>query len=286
MKTLERTAATIVLLALFAPVLWRHGLTLRAGVPDSDALFSRTASEKLIRDFSQPGISYLLFDVRTGTFIASRWDAASEPIPIGSLVKPFTALAYAESHDFRFPEHVCGGGNSCWLPKGHGNIGIVRAVAFSCNAYFAQLASGVGGAQVTSIVQRFGLRGPGANASPEIMAGRFGVWRESPEAIVRAYAMLFGRRSQPGIRDIVDGMRESAREGTASALSRRQRHQSLLAKTATAPCTHKEHSPGDGFVLAAWPSDSPRYLLLVRQHGVPGAQASVMATRMLQDLEP
>jgi hypothetical protein len=286
MKKFERAAATVVLLALFAPVLCRNGPTLWAGVSDSDALFSRTALEKLVRDFPQPDVSYLLYDLRSATIIASRWTAPGESIPIGSLVKPFTALAYAESHDFRFPDHVCNGGNSCWLPNGHGRMGIVRAVAFSCNAYFSHLASGTTGAQVTSVAQRLGLRGPGANASPEIMAGRFGLWRESPEAVVRAYAMLLDRRSQPGIRDIVDGMRLAASEGTAAALSRHRQRQSILAKTATAPCTHKEHAPGDGFVLVAWPSDSPRYLQLVRQHGVPGAKASVLAARMLHALEP
>lgn len=285
MKKLARITAVSALLVFLAPLMRRDSLTTWAGAADSDALFSRTASEKLVRNFSQPEVSYLLYDLRSGTFIASRWNAERDPIPIGSLVKPFTALAYAESHDFHFPEHVCDGGSSCWFPKGHGKIGIVRAVALSCNAYFAQLASGVGGAQATSVAQRLGLLGPGTNASREIMAGRYGVWRESPEAIVRAYAMLLGRRSQPGIRDIIDGMRLSAKEGTAAALSQHGHH-SLLAKTATAPCTHKEHSPGDGFVLSAWPSDSPRYLLLVRQHGVAGAQASVLAGRMLQELEP
>lgn len=254
--------------------------------PESAALFSRTASERLARDFSSRDISYLFYDVRGDRFIASRWNESAEPIPVGSLVKPLTALAYAEAHDFRFPERTCSGGNSCWLPKGHGTLNIVRAIALSCNAYFTDLASKTGGAQVTSVARRFGLNGPGVNASPEGMAGRFGVWREAPEALVRAYAMLLGRRLQPGVRDIVDGMAGSAKDGTAAGISRYEPHRSFLAKTGTAPCTHKEHTPGDGFVIVAWPADSPRYVLMVRQHGVPGAQASTLAGRMLRDLEP
>jgi cell division protein FtsI/penicillin-binding protein 2 len=258
---------------------------LDSDAPDA-ALFSRTAAQTLARDFSSPGISYLFYDARDDRFIAAKWRESSQPIPVGSLVKPFTALAYAETHGFQFPTHVCMGGSSCWLPKGHGALGIVAAIAFSCNSYFTQLASDTGGLQVTSVARRFGLNGPGVDASPEAMAGRFGVWREAPENLVRAYAMLLGRRSQPAIRDIVNGMAESARAGTAAGLSRQGLHQSFLAKTGTAPCTHKEHAPGDGFVMVAWPADLPRYLLLVRQHGVPGAQASTLAGRMLRTLEP
>lgn len=287
-KHLSRLGVACCLCALLILMSPRVKDPVLADTSDANAIFSRTASEKLTRGFFSPDISYLLYDLRNDRFIASRWaeSGQSQSIPVGSLVKPFTALAYAETHDFHFPEHVCTGGNSCWLPKGHGNLGLVRAIALSCNAYFTELASSTGAAQVTSVAQRFGLRGPGVNASPEAMAGRFGVWREAPETLVRAYAMLLGRRLQPGIRDIVDGMAQSAKDGTASGISRQPLRQSFLAKTGTAPCTHKEHAPGDGFVMVAWPSDFPHYVLLVRQHGVPGAQASVLAGRILRDLEP
>lgn len=262
------------------------GERLFAAPPEPEAMFARTASQKLARAFSNPGVSYLLYDIRQDRFIASRWTASDQPIPVGSLVKPFTALAYADSHAYRFPEHLCDGGSSCWLPKGHGTLNIARAIALSCNAYFANLAANTGAAQVTSVARRFGLTGPGSSATPEAMAGRFGVWREAPEALVRAYALLLERRLQPGIQDIVNGMAQSPRDGTASAISRYELRQPVIAKTGTAPCIHKDHAPGDGFVIAAWPSQSPHYVLLVRQHGVPGAQASALAARMLHELEP
>jgi len=148
------------------------------------------------------------------------------------------------------------------------------------------LAASTGAAQVSSLAQRYGLNGPGTDASPEAMAGQFGVWRESPENLIRAYALLLRRRSQPAIRDIVDGMAASAREGTAVGLMRQGLGQRFVAKTGTAPCTHKGHAPGDGYVLVAWPAELPRYLLMVRRHGATGAQASVLAGRMLHSLEP
>jgi cell division protein FtsI/penicillin-binding protein 2 len=288
MNIFYRSSAAGLLVACLIPIA-SPGVA-RAGAFESStsagaALFSSTASERLARDFSSADISYLLFDSRNDRFIAAKWIESKEPISVGSLVKPFTALAYAETHEFRFPEHVCSGGNSCWLTKGHGTMGIVRAISLSCNAYFAELASHTG-AQVTLVAQRYGLNGPGVNASNEAMAGQFGIWRESPEALVRAYATLLRRRSQPGVRDIVDGMAESATTGTAAGLSRQGLHQQFLAKTGTAPCTHKTHAPGDGFVIVAWPVDFPRYVLMVRQHGVPGARTSVLAGRMLRSLEP
>jgi len=260
--------------------------SINSNVHDSGAVFSRAAAQVLARDFASPHISYLLYDVREDRFVAERWSDRDQPVPVGSLVKPFTALAYAESHNFRFPEHICMGGNSCWLPKGHGALGIIAAISSSCNSYFAELAANTGGSQVTSVARRFGLTGPGINASPEAMAGRYGAWRETPENLVRAYAMLLGRKSQPAIQEIVQGMVESARVGTAASLAHNGIHQGFLAKTGTAPCTHTEHAPGDGFVIVAWPPDLPSYLLLVRQHGVPGAQTASLAGRMLRSLEP
>jgi cell division protein FtsI/penicillin-binding protein 2 len=290
-KMLRRIIALGILTGCLMPLAsagsgYASSESLEFSVHDGGGLFSRTASQRLARDFSSPNISYLLYDARDDRFIAAKWSESDQPVPVGSLVKPFAALAYAESHDFHFPEHICAGGNSCWLPRGHGSLGIERAIAFSCNSYFTELASQTGGAQVTMLARRFGLNGPGNNASPEVMAGGFGVWRESPQSVVRAYAMLLGRRSQPAIREIVNGMAESAKVGTAVALTRQGLHESFLAKTGTAPCTHAEHAPGDGFVIVAWPAELPRYLLLVRQHGVPGAQASALAGRMLRSLEP
>lgn len=282
-KARIRIVGIVCALALFG--VTDHPRCAWAGGPVPDATFARTASEKLTRGFSSPDVSFILYDIGSDRYIASKWIESDKAVPIGSLGKPFTALAYAEGHNYQIPEHECAGGSACWLPKGHGRLSIARAVAFSCNAYFTELARNTGGAQVTTVAQRFGLRGPGVNASPEVMAGRFGVWRESPAALVRAYATLLGRRLQPGIREIVDGMEQSARIGTAAGVSHDGGHPSYIAKTGTAPCVHKERAPGDGFVIVSWPSQSARYLLLVRQHGVPGAQAAVLAGRMLRELE-
>ena len=121
-KTARRLAGLGILLGCLAPVISAGtGLAPAAAPgsapPDASALFSRTASGTLARHFSSPNISYLFYDAQEDRFIAEKWREPAQPVPIGSLVKPFTALAYAETHNFRFPEYVCTGGNSCWLPR-------------------------------------------------------------------------------------------------------------------------------------------------------------------------
>lgn len=253
---------------------------------DTDAVFARSAAQAIDREFPSKNVSYLLLNAQTGVRIVSRWDDSDTAIPVGSLVKPFTAIAYAESHRYIFPRRRCAGADSCWLPRGHGEIGIARAVALSCNAYFTQLGAEVTPQQVAVVANRFGLAGPPADASAEMLAGRHGVWHESPDAIAHAYVELLARRSQPGVREVVQGMNESAREGTAVGIAHAMPSLSAFAKTGTAPCTHHPHAPGDGFVVVAWPADAPRYLLLMRVHGKPGAQAAALAGQMLRALEP
>ncbi|HEU5401655.1 MAG TPA: hypothetical protein VFU86_09885 [Terriglobales bacterium] len=285
----RRSGASIaaVLFAACAVSVCLAATSRRSTVPlaNNDSLFARTASQLLERDFASRDISYLLLDFRSRTIVARRWENSDAAIPIGSLAKPFTALAYAEGHSFRFPEFTCSPGQ-CWYPRGHGKLGIVKAVAFSCNSYFITLADGLRASDVSVVANRFGLNGPGAEANAEVMAGEHGVWRESPERLARAYVELIGSRTQPGVHEIVAGMASSAKWGTALGLAREAPNVAGLAKTGTSPCTHKERAPGDGFVMVAWPSDSPQHLLLVRYHGHPGAQAAIVAGKMLHALQP
>src|SRR5262249_46064616 len=105
-------------------------------------------------------------------------------------------------------------------------------------------------------------------------------WPLSPLAIARAYCELAIRSLEPGVSEILAGMALSARIGTGRAAG-----PGAYIKTGTAPCIHESGVAGDGYVLAMCPSTSPRYTLLVRVHGVPGARAAVTCGRMRQALE-
>jgi cell division protein FtsI/penicillin-binding protein 2 len=250
------------------------------------SLFAQSAAQILDRDFAHNGESYLLLDAKSGALLTSHWENYEEPIPLGSLVKPFTALAYAAAHDYRYPTYECKGKVSgCWQGQPHGKLDIVAAVSVSCNAYFRRMAESVTGAQLFPVTRSFGLEPPGATIGG---AGRIGIgdqWRIAPLNMARAYLELYRRREQPGVRELLEGMKQSARRGTGVAVDRALKPAEALVKTGTAPCTHSPWAPADGFVIALVPAERPEILLMVRIHGVAGAKAAETAGRMLRSME-
>jgi transpeptidase family protein len=254
--------------------------------PAEKSLFSQSAVLVLEREFPSSDISYLLLDARSGTLLSSRWDDPAKPIPLGSLVKPFTALAYAETHDNQFPSHVCRGeASGCWQDRPHGKLNLVSAISVSCNSYFRALAENLTGEQLIPVANRFDLNLPDPALSGPPLMGLGDQWLIAPLKMARAYLELYHRRDQPVVREILAGMEQSARIGTGKGVGEALKHTEALVKTGTAPCTHPRPAPGDGFVIAMLPANRPELLLLVRVHSVPGATASITAGRMLRRLE-
>jgi cell division protein FtsI/penicillin-binding protein 2 len=257
-----------------------------SGAPDvarSNALQQQSTARLLQQRFPEPDLSYLLLDARTGSLIAARWENASQPVPMGSLLKPFTALAYGEAHGFQYPEYVCRGqAGGCWRPRGHGRIGITEAVAHSCNAYFRFLAAQVPAADLAAVLARFGVNAsdPSDSAAAKIGVGKG--WQVPPLEMAHAYLALASRSSDPGADDLASGMLLSARLGTGSAVDAALDGNRARVKTGTAPCSHSHKLPGDGYAVVLYPAESPRFLLLVQVHGVPGSRAAVSAGRMMR----
>jgi len=250
------------------------------------SLFAQSARQTLNRDFPSRDISFLLLDARTGVVLASRWDNADQPISLGSLVKPFTALAYGEQHKFQYPIHVCRGtATGCWLPRGHGSINLTSAIAYSCNSYFRALTANMTGREVIATATQFGLQPPANNVSGAVLTGLGHQWVISPLNMARAYLELIRRREQPGVREVLAGMALSAKRGTGAEVGLALSPLDALVKTGTAPCTHATRAPGDGFTIALVPAEHPQILLMVRVHGVPGAKASRTAGQMLRRIE-
>jgi cell division protein FtsI/penicillin-binding protein 2 len=284
MAAIVRTVASFTLGALLVvlPSGRSAGAAPTNGSDAGEALYWQSASQILARDFSARDISYLLLDAQTGAVRASRWDSPQTPIPVGSLVKPFAALAYGEQHHFQFPVHTCRGvATGCWLPRGHGRVGLTDALAYSCNSYFRALTANLSADQVSVEAQRWGIDGPAPSSSPASLLGLDGSWRISPLHLSRGYLELSRRREQPGVASVLEGMSESARHGTSAGIDRALEFSDALAKTGTAMCVHSHRAPGDGFVVALTPADHPRLLLLVRVHGVPGSEAAKTAGQML-----
>jgi len=272
--------------ALALVCLCLSGVKAGAGANLDNSLFAQSAARILKNEFHDPGISYLLIDTRTGLLLALQWEDPENPVPTGSLVKPFTAIAYGERHGFDFPTYYCKGtAGGCWFPRGHRDSGIEAAIANSCNAYFRMLTAGMTGEDLAGTAQRFGLDVPPLSLSAAGLYGLGNEWSVSPLHLARAYLELGRQRGQPGVRQVLAGMIDSARFGTGSAVGRELKHWRALVKTGTAPCTHAHRAPGDGFTVALVPAEQPRLLLLVRVHGVPGSKAACIAGRMLSRLE-
>ncbi len=270
------------------------GRSVRASAAEAvatNSLFAQSAAQILQRqvlqgEFQSSEVAFLLLDARTGALLASHWEDLEQPIPLGSLVKPFIALAYGDQHQFHYPTHLCmGKAGSCWLPHGHGEVNIISAIAYSCNSYFRLLTATMSSADVIPTARQFGVETPAPRLSGPDLIGVGNRWLTSPLHMARAYVELNHRRDQPGAREVLAGMAQSARQGTGLEVDRALKHSSALVKTGTAACTHQPHAPGDGFVVALFPAEQPELLLMVRVHGVPGAKASVIAGRMLSRIE-
>ncbi len=248
------------------------------------SIYGPSLSRLLKRRFPEKEISYLLVDLESGRVVSSRWDEPRRPVPLGSIVKPFGALAYAQAHGYRYPRFTCRGeAGGCWYAAGHGRLDITAAVAHSCNAYFRQLAEHIEPAAAHAVLRRFGLSHPEAGAPPQALIGLGEEWKLDPLAVIHAYAELAARRGEPGVRELVQGMALAAQVGTGKGVGQAVGEtREVLVKTGTAPCGHGVEWSGDGYVLMLEPARSPRTALLVRVHGKPGAEAANVGGQMMR----
>ena len=287
------------------------------GQSASPSLYAQATSAMLDRSFPSPRVEYLLLDLETSQTVALRWAHPENPIPVGSLLKPFVALAYGQSHGGAalsgsaagaFPVVHCHGKiDGCWRTKGHGSLQLEPALGQSCNAYFLALAtdlssSSAGRDSLRSVSAAYHLPAPpglesssesSASAVPRKWIGVTPEWRIPPLALANAYALLVSRiDSRPQgkiVTRLIAGMRLAASAGgTAAKVG--SHPGGVLAKTGTAPCVPDSASGrcvanGDGLVVLLTPADHPRLLLLVRQRGTTGAETAALAGQMLTRLE-
>ncbi|HET9837689.1 MAG TPA: hypothetical protein VFR84_05585 [Candidatus Angelobacter sp.] len=246
---------------------------IRAGGQD---LHSQSAAAVLTHDFADPDLSYLLLD-EDGRVVAERWEHAERDIPVGSLTKPFMAVAYGRTHA-SFPKFRCTGGKTCWLRRGHGTLKVREAIALSCNSFFHQLVAH-GGPEFPAAMANFALHSAGDQASSQ------SVTTASPLALARAYLELTRQGHEPAVAPVLQGLALSAKSGTAKPIGEALPEMNVLAKTGTAPCTHKKRAPGDGFALVMYTVEKPGAVLLVRLHGRPGYMAAAVAGRMIARIE-
>jgi cell division protein FtsI/penicillin-binding protein 2 len=229
--------------------------------------------------------AYLLVDAVTEQILDAHWDDLDRALPFGSLIKPFTAIAYAGQHGLAYPAFTCrGSADGCWLPAGHGRIGVTEAVAGSCNAYFRHLAELTLPDALAATLQWFGVRVDAAAVTPAAMVGFGDGLKLAPAAVVHGYLELVSRASQPAIAPVVRGLKESARGGTGRAVGVALAGTSAFVKTGTAPCVHTPRAGADGYTVVLYPADRPRFALLVQAHGHTGADTARIAGDLLKKM--
>ncbi len=245
----------------------------------------QTAQAVLDSKFPQLPLSFLLLDAHSGAVLAERWPDAATPVPIGSLIKPFTAMAW-HATSRAFPVVDCHGKrDACWRPHGHGRMSLQTAITQSCNAYFVALGRDLTVSQANLVLSAYHL--PPVNASDKAMAlaGLSPSWQGTPHQIAAAYLELEANAVRDHFRPLLEGMRQSGETGTARAVSAVFPDTPVLAKTGTAPCRHTPRATADGFTVLFFPAEDPRLFLLVREHGVTGAESAAVAGQMLRALE-
>ena len=256
--------------------------TLRLAVAVGAALALIGPIEAHWDDGSSGESAYVLVDAASQRVLESRWDDLDHPLAIGSLIKPFTAVAYAETHRFAYPTFTCRGtADRCWLPSGHNRLGIVAAIAGSCNAYFDEIARRTTPEVLAARLQWFGIRTMAPTPTRASMVGFGDQLTLAPSAVVRGYLELVARAGQPGISPIIEGMQEAARSGTGRAVGAALHGADALVKTGTAPCRHARRATADGYTMVIYPADRPRLALLVQAHGRTGADSAMFAAELL-----
>jgi hypothetical protein len=179
-----------------------------------------------------------VFQLESGRILADAAEADA-PLAVGSLQKPFVLRAWCESHPAATsaPVSTCAGGRTCWLARGHGRVGLARATALSCNAYFRGLAADTPPEARARALREAGFVLDGVPSAD----GAIGLVRPgepavaiAPGTLLRAYAALVTQawsRGEPLRLELLDGLRAAADDGTAAGLA----GTGVFAKTGTAP---------------------------------------------------
>jgi stage II sporulation protein D len=201
---------------------------------------------------------------------------------VGSLQKPFVAKAWAEAFPERpTPRLRCGPASGCWRPSGHGGLGLARALAVSCNAYFRALAAEVPPDLLARAFAAEGFLGaPGTPDAALGLEGEAGGPAIAPQALLRAYCRLVEEpwlRGEAVRQEVLRGLGEAARTGTAQGLGRR----AAWAKTGTVPSDGP--GPTAGF---AWAADAAGGAALARLEPGTGREAAAALAPLLDRARP
>lgn len=236
---------------------------------------------------------------------------------IGSLIKPFTALAYSKNHRLSNSFYYnCTGFKTYshdkigWYAPGHGLVNFVKAIAYSCNKYFYyHLASrGLSKKHFADTLDTFAIARKSQiqslNKKQFLLAatGLKAFIQTKAINVYRAYESFFNNKtlldkngkflrfinySFPTMRLIKEGMRGVAVYGTAKELSKLKLDEEIVAKTGTAAQLiggQYSFRETNGWVILFYPADEPFFaLLVIKEKGV-SKEAVLIAKKIIEKI--
>lgn len=210
--------------------------------------------------------------------------SADDPLPVGSLQKPFIVKAWASSHPTAAsPRFTCTRTSGCWRPGGHGALDLRSAIRESCNTYFRHLARETPTDALAASFRAAGFAWAGGMTEAEAIGlpGLASV-KVTPRALLADYSELarVPWAAREDIRqELLAGLRDAANEGTASGLGVR----GLMAKTGTVPALDGTPLRTSGYALVM--DDAGFAFLGLLDRGT-GREAAVRAGRDIESLRP
>ena len=265
----------------------------RAPVP-ADVPEAPTASRPVVPPPAiPPQVALEVIDLQTGgALMTQRPDILDRPVHPGSVAKVFTLRAALDAGDVDARSRVeCRGRESvgnrileCAHPRFGRPLSASEALAHSCNSFFVAVAKRLTWLPIADCLRRAGLPATPAPREPALGAVGLDGPQPSPRALLVAFAKIVAeaqRLDRPQDRVLLDGLREAARNGTASALG----EQGLDAFAKTGSGRILGGAPG-GLVVAVVPAGAPRYGVVVIGAGIAGRDAASIAGAALQRAAP
>ena len=188
----------------------------------------------------------------------------------GSLMKLITAeaaLRQGVDQHYRCEGHQDWpeGRQDCWIPKGHGNLDLPKALALSCNLYFSKLGDRLGWDPLLAVLAEYQLTpnptlSRNAESLRKFAIGEAEEFSVTPKTVARFWQQYLKQIEQPKFQAIREGLSRAATEGTAKAAA--GLGLPLLAKTGTAEAVGESYKT-HGWFLGAYPADHPQWAVMI-----------------------
>jgi cell division protein FtsI/penicillin-binding protein 2 len=251
----------------------------------------------------------IVADVATGVILAADGLdlAAHRLLRPGSTVKPFVLMALLESRKLsasqrlacRRPLRIGGVRMDCAHPTSVVDLDAEEAIAYSCNSYFAEAATRLGGAELVEALRRAGLDSPSGLVKEEAR-GRIEIPRDRDtlqlEALgergievtalelLGAYRKLaLEKRKGLGTAEVdaavFAGLEQSVAYGMAHAAD--VEGMKIAGKTGTA--ASRESAKTHGFFVGYAPAEKPEIVVVVYLEQGRGGEAAGVAQRVFAE---